>query len=535
MGCATSTRIKLIVAFFCGSLSFLVGWLAGFKSTDVICSTSHKSINAVTAIPSSPVSTGVFEGDRIDESSWHMSVLEKQRPAETAEEKTKRKGKEGKGYRMERERTVLPAVLDEVFGMVHHPASPLMSELLLHRAEARITSDAINYTHHCTEVFLTRTGSLTEMPNKCLALFLAMPSQADPIPHTLRFGTIAHLTDRFANSFADRSALQQEAKLLPPLLLHLQELVQELRALVGGHGQRQGGEGLVVMVLNSGVFDLFVNFLCSLRSAGAFDSVMGRLVVFTPEAPLLAPLRALGVRALASPHLSDISPQAAGAYGDSVFGKAMWLKTSAVFLALHAGFDVLFQDVDIIWMRDVLTQLQSTDKDMVFMDDGARTPRFSPFYFNSGFYYIKHNKRTLYVLTRLLLRSTEISVTRSHQSTLTNVLLEAGELAKGLSWEILDMFAFASGYLFHHNADFIEKLVAYQVFPHVFHMCWTESRKQKLEYLARIGMWLLDEQAEGGMCSSAQGVADYAQSKAGGERVLDKCCVQGTYFQNMPH
>ena len=41
----------------------------------------------------------------------------------------------------------------------------------------------------------------------------------------------------------------------------------------------------------------------------------------------------------------------------------------------------------------------------------------------------------------------------------------------GLSVLVLDLKEFPSGYMFHHNKDYIEKLKKYETIPYVFHMC----------------------------------------------------------------
>lgn len=33
------------------------------------------------------------------------------------------------------------------------------------------------------------------------------------------------------------------------------------------------------------------------------------------------------------------------------FSRMMWFKTTSVFLALSAGFEVMFQDVDLVWLK----------------------------------------------------------------------------------------------------------------------------------------------------------------------------------------
>ncbi len=101
---------------------------------------------------------------------------------------------------------------------------------------------------------------------------------------------------------------------------------------------------------------------------------------------------------------------------------------TSVYLASAAGYDVLFQDADLVWMRDPRPKLQATVHDAVFMDDGARTPRFTPFFANTGFYFLRHNTRILHMLERLLRGVGEISYTHSHQATLNRHLTETQSL-----------------------------------------------------------------------------------------------------------
>ena len=52
---------------------------------------------------------------------------------------------------------------------------------------------------------------------------------------------------------------------------------------------------------------------------------------------------------------------------------------------------------------------------MIFMDDGARTPRFSPFFTNTGFYFARRTDRVMLMQERLIRAVGEISYTASHQ------------------------------------------------------------------------------------------------------------------------
>ena len=79
------------------------------------------------------------------------------------------------------------------------------------------------------------------------------------------------------------------------------------------------------------------------------------------------------------------------------------------------------------------------------MDDGARTPRYTPFFVNSGFYYIKYNAKTRYFQEKMLkCAASEIGYTHSHQAFMIRQLSEAAALY-GIDVYVLDLDTFPSG------------------------------------------------------------------------------------------
>lgn len=115
------------------------------------------------------------------------------------------------------------------------------------------------------------------------------------------------------------------------------------------------------------------------------------------------------------------------------------------------------------------------------MDDGARSGRFNPFFANSGFYFMKYNKWTIYLLERMIYAVSEVHLTKSHQSVMTRYLIESVSLI-GLEVGILDSFHYPSGKIFHHNKTYMKSLINNKVSPVVFHMCWTANSQQKVNY-----------------------------------------------------
>lgn len=63
----------------------------------------------------------------------------------------------------------------------------------------------------------------------------------------------------------------------------------------------------------------------------------------------------------------------------------------------------------------------SGDFDVYFQDDGSRSTRFSPYFANSGFYFLRQNPRTRYFMNMLLYSGDTILEWRSHQSALVQV------------------------------------------------------------------------------------------------------------------
>lgn len=108
-----------------------------------------------------------------------------------------------------------------------------------------------------------------------------------------------------------------------------------------------------------------------------------------------------------------------------------------------------------------------------------RTPRFTPFYFNSGFYFVRQTEKSGYLMERMLKTIAEIAETHSHQSTLTKYFSEVIDFTD-IHFYLLENKDYPSGYQFHHEKDYIQQLLDFKVLPKVFHMCWTESRNDKV-------------------------------------------------------
>lgn len=222
-------------------------------------------------------------------------------------------------------------------------------------------------------------------------------------------------------------------------------------------------------------------------------------------------------------------------YLDSIFIDMMWYKAFSVYLLVRLGYNVLFQDVDLVWFRDPFPYFKehlaqhshshsrpgsgaapganpqslnssspsssssshsgaSQLPDAFFSDDGQRTLRYTPFYANSGFYYLLANRRTEHFAWSVVTAFDILQATGSHQNVFTLRLLEGLDLTQ-IHPKLLPLTKFATGVMFHHNKTFMEGIAAGTETPYNFHMCWTANKGDKLTnfkvtlILARVRPW----------------------------------------------
>jgi hypothetical protein len=251
---------------------------------------------------------------------------------------------------------------------------------------------------------------------------------------------------------------------------------------------------LVVMVCNRGQADLLANFICSSKARGLS---LKNLVVFCTDRDTFAIASGLGVTAYHDEEIfGEIATTEAKEYGDTVFQEMMYAKVVAVQLANGLGYNVLFQDVDIVWHRNPLEYLQTAfpEFDLLFQEDGARSARYAPYSANSGFYFVRKNEKTRHLLTRMLFKFDTIMTTGSHQQALGLLLAEHSSLYN-LRVKVLSGHEFAGGYQFHRDVQYMRDLLVARTReePWIFHMSWTKNKDDKIRFFQQLGLWYLKE------------------------------------------
>ncbi|KAJ1419017.1 hypothetical protein B484DRAFT_453505 [Ochromonadaceae sp. CCMP2298] len=437
-----------------------------------------------------------------------------------------------------------------------------------------------------------------------------------------------NLTGFFYNVANDKGRRKLSRK-MSSLLPHLDSLQSQVAAMLHSRGLLPGAD-VVVMVVNAGEMDLLANFCCSCRTHNVSTRNM---LVFagSPEVvPLIESLGCMGLHHAEA--FASVSRNASYEYLDGTFIDMMWYKSFSVWLLLKMQYNVLFQDVDLVWFRDPVqyfrtasqldrrsmgrgglagervvnihsrgrpssagggtgggsagrgaqgigvgvaeglahlranlqnvgellggsgggpgrpwqtllgegagagiegTEAQASSAvilaveadswghslnalpqaDAYLSDDGQRSLRYTPFFANSGFFYLVANARTLNFSWSVLTAFAVLHITGSHQNVFTTRLIEALDLG-GIRPKLLSLREFPSGVKYQHDQPYMRAILDHHEHPFVFHMCWTRNKYDKLTNFRLASMWFLSEQH-----SSALGELGRLVGRGGAEQL----------------
>eukprot|EP00586_Coscinodiscus_wailesii_P022543 CAMPEP_0172520762 /NCGR_PEP_ID=MMETSP1066-20121228/292191_1 /TAXON_ID=671091 /ORGANISM="Coscinodiscus wailesii, Strain CCMP2513" /LENGTH=348 /DNA_ID=CAMNT_0013303571 /DNA_START=135 /DNA_END=1181 /DNA_ORIENTATION=- len=285
---------------------------------------------------------------------------------------------------------------------------------------------------------------------------------------------------------------------------------------------------IIVMTVNFGQSALLMNFVCRAKSRGLDIS---NVLLFATDEESLGLAKSLGVEAYYDKENFEKFPKnEAHAYGDLIFAKMMFAKVISVQLVNSLGYDVLFQDVDVVWYRDPLAVFHDNSHafskfDMIFQYDGARSLGFVPYSANTGFYYVRYNDNTQYMLVSLLYKGEIIMRSKSHQQALIAVLVESASLF-GLRVKIIPLedTGFPGGWHYHRKKDQMKEIAQEKIIPTIFHMSWTENKKNKLLFMKQMGMWHLQEQCVDKTVEQILGATTSANKSADQGQLDGFCC-----------
>jgi len=318
-------------------------------------------------------------------------------------------------------------------------------------------------------------------------------------------------------------------KMLLTFLQNVDSVLEDLKPILEKVARNNS---VVVLTCNQGQSALLMNFACSARRRG-FD--LGNILVFPSDLETKELAEGLGLQTYYDEkNMGPLPSGEARRYGDKNFKAMMYAKVLCVLYPLLLNYDVLFQDVDIVWYRDPMTFFHDKTAnishfDVLFQHDGSNSVRYAPYSANSGFYYVRANKRSQYLFTSLLYHSDLIITWDSHQQVLVQLLAEHSSLF-GLNVKVFnrDTEMFPGGYHYHRRKDFMKKLMKGEMNSYIFHISWTENKDNKLLFLRQMGEWYVTDQCiskTAGEILTAQGIPNDGDSP-----LVQPCCAAEPIF-----
>jgi hypothetical protein len=178
-----------------------------------------------------------------------------------------------------------------------------------------------------------------------------------------------------------------------------------------------------------------------------------------------------------------------GRYGDDDFRICMFMKNAVVKDVLDLGFEILFQDIDMVWYKNPLPFLEMQGRvnqyDFQFMFDGFNA-RFQPLYYNSGFFYIRNNEFSRKTWEVVFSNFDKVWQYGSQQIPVNIVMNTYRE--RGLRTHLLDKELFFNGHMVPSDESGKFK-ISDEIM--VVHVSWTENLDSKIQKLKNNGLWFL--------------------------------------------
>jgi len=314
------------------------------------------------------------------------------------------------------------------------------------------------------------------------------------------------------------------------LLTYLRE-ADDIKSRLRQTLENMKGKTIVVMTCNRGQSELLMNFACSSRARG-FD--LQNVVVFPTDMETKELAEEMGLATFYEDTLmASIPKEEAKEYGDQIFADVMFAKVLCVQLVNALGYDLLFQDVDMVWFKSPLDffQDESLPKfDMYFQDDGNRQLRFAPYSANSGFYFVRSNPKTRHLFRHFLYSGDLINAWYSHQAVLVQLLAEHSSLT-GLTVKIYPKEAeeFPGGLQFHRKKEVMKDIMSGNSKAYIFHMSWTTNKKDKLKYFQQLGEWYVNDQCIGKEAHEITGIASGEGGMMKNGTLSTNCCSAEPY------
>ena len=208
------------------------------------------------------------------------------------------------------------------------------------------------------------------------------------------------------------------------------------------------------------------------------------MFVYALDAPLHETLEQHGV---ASYHPGGINlGEVVHKFSQGNFPNIVFWKSAVVHDVLSMGFDVLYQDIDIVWQSSPLPYFRArllarSEVDMFFSYDGGN-PHQQPIYANAGFFFVRQSNRSRTFWQEAYACASSMN---SQQAILRPLLLQH-YFNNNLRLHILGP-RFVGGHQLDLNGPSSTNPIPRDWI--IAHASWTFNATQKVAKLTGIGEW----------------------------------------------
>lgn len=190
----------------------------------------------------------------------------------------------------------------------------------------------------------------------------------------------------------------------------------------------------------------------------------------------------------------DIPVEASDVFGDMKFRRVLFAKLAVTKDMLDLEYDILRQDVDVVWSCDPRTELiRLADRDsldMLFMFDGPNA-LYEPLHYNSGFVFIRSNPFTRHAWSVVFSNYSQIFDDGGEQRVINAVIDRLRQ--RGLRTDRLPENTYVNGHVISQAMRDGTGLPEQSV---VVHASWTSDIKPKVDHMKKFGLWYLQPTAE---------------------------------------
>ncbi|MEN0006202.1 MAG: putative nucleotide-diphospho-sugar transferase [Bacteroidota bacterium] len=318
---------------------------------------------------------------------------------------------------------------------------------------------------------------------------LVPPSSAVEHRTLSRERKIPHIKPTFRSFYKDREELEVETKqAVAPFYDAFNQHRKERLATIGQLLKSLKEGVVVVSTFNKPFVELFLNFLAACEKHHI--AVKEQVLFFPMDEAACEACAKVGVKYYYNRGAYGRMPSTSSGFGHGGFRNFMFMKNAIVQDVLELGYDVLFMDIDMVWLRNPTSYLKRIadlgSYDFLFMYDGPNF-RDRPLHYNTGFVYIRNTTLARQVWKVIFDNYDKIWVYRGQQG-LVNQIMNHFE-AQGLRNRVLNELQFVNGHLL------TPRFKDFKAIPddaYVVHVSWTADLNAKRNRYKEYGLWYLD-------------------------------------------